>query len=141
MSTTDHPFARDRVETVADEFGIEADELDDFLTRVQRAIARDADESDSKYEYSSQHNYGWRDGEAYYLYGDGVWTTLREELSPSEGVAEAAREVHRRSMLDAAEASDDRTERETVEETFADGTEPLVVTNTGGDDPLFGQDV
>ena len=141
MSTTDHPFERERVETVADESGLEADQLEEALTSVQRAIARDADDSNAEYEYSSQHNFGWADDDAFYLHGDGIWGTLADELSLSEDLASAAREVHRRTMLDAAEESDDRTERETVEEMFSDGTEPLVVTNTGREPPLFGQDV
>lgn len=136
MSTTEHPFERERVEAVADERGLDPDDLDDALTRVQEAIAKD--DSESEYEYSSQHNFGWEDGEAYYLYGDGIWGTLREELSLSADRAGAAREVHRRAM---SESAADRGERESVEEMFEAGTEPLVVTNTASDPPLYGQDV
>ena len=136
MSTTDHPFSRDRIETVAGEHDVDAEDLDEALTRVQRAIAKA--ESDSEYEYSSQHNFGWDDGDAYYLYGDGVWDTLGSELPSSEEHLAAAREVHRRAML---ESASDRDERESVEEMLDGGTEPLVVTSTSRDPPLYGQDV
>jgi hypothetical protein len=133
MSDTPHPFSRDRIAAVADEREIDEGTLDDVLARVQDAIARNDDE----YEYSSQHNYGWRDEEAHYLYGDGIWETFADELSLSDDVA-AAREVHRRKMTTSAEA---RGERENVEEMFEEGTEPLVVIDTASDPPLYGQDV
>jgi hypothetical protein len=136
MSTTEHPFARDRLEAVAGDRDVDAEDLDEVLTRVQRAIAKD--ESDTEYEYSSQHNFGWEAGDAYYLYGDGIWETLGDELDLSDDHLAAAREVHRRTMLESAA---ERDERESVEEMFDDGTEPLVVTSTARDPPLYGQDV
>lgn len=136
MPETRHPFSDERVATVADETRVPADDLDDALARVQDAIARD--ERDDEYEYSSEHNFGWHDDEAYYLYGDGIWETLRGELSLSADLADAAREVHRRSMMESAE---ERGDRESFEEMLADGTEPLVVIDTASDPPLFGQDV
>ncbi|WP_137286174.1 hypothetical protein [Halorussus salinisoli] len=136
MSDAQHPFSRDRIAAVADEYAVDEDTLDDALSRVQSAISRDS--NDEEYEYSSQHNFGWRDEEAYYLYGDGVWETLRDELSLAESVAEAAREVHRRKTVASA---DERDERENVEEMLADGTEPLVVVDTASQPPLYGQDV
>ena len=132
--TTASPFPRDRIERVATEQGVSAEELGDLLDRIQRALARD----ESGYEYSSEHTYAWRDEEAYYLYGAGIWETFDRELSPGSALLDAAREVHRRAMLEAAEA---RGERGTVEGMFADGSEPLVVTNTAEEPPLFGQDV
>ncbi|WP_276302372.1 hypothetical protein [Halorussus lipolyticus] len=107
--------------------------LDDALARIQDALSRNDDE----YEYSSQHNFAWRD-DAYYLYGDGIWETLREELSLSDDEAGAAREVHRREMVASA---DGRDERDSLEGMFAEGTEPLVVVDTVEDPPLYGQDV
>jgi hypothetical protein len=136
MSSSDHPFSDGRIAEVVEEHGVDDVELDEALARVQQAIARDRRES--AYEYSSQHNFGWEDENAFYLYGDGIWETLREELSLSTDLVGAAREVHRRAMLESAEARDNR---ESVEEQFAEGVEPLVVTNTGREPPLFGQDV
>ena len=136
MSTTDHPLSRDRVESLADERGVAAGELDDALTNVQRSIARDG--AESGYEYSSRHNFGWKDEDAYYLYGDGVWEALGDDLSLSDDLRDAAREAHREAALESAA---DRGERETVEEMLDDGNEPLVVTNVASEPPLFGQDV
>ncbi|MFC4551349.1 MULTISPECIES: hypothetical protein [Halorussus] len=133
MTTASHPFSRDRVSTVAEEYGVDVDDANDALDRIQDAIAR----GDGEYEYSSEHNYGWRDEEAYYLYGDGIWETLGHELDLSGDRLDAAREVHRQAMLDSAEA---RGERETVAEMFED-SEPLVVTDTADEPPLYGQDV
>ncbi|MFC4451528.1 hypothetical protein [Halorussus aquaticus] len=136
MTDVQHPFSDDRIAAVADERGADETDLDRALADVQDAISRDT--GDDEYEYSSQHNYGWRDEEAYYLYGDGIWETLRKELSLSETVVEAAREVHRREMVASAE---ERGERASVEEMLADGTEPLVVVDTASQPPLYGQDV
>ncbi|NEU58060.1 hypothetical protein [Halorussus sp. MSC15.2] len=136
MTDVQHPFSDDRIAAVADERGVDETDLDSALAAVQDAISRTT--GDDEYEYSSQHNYGWRDEEAYYLYGDGIWETLRGELSLSETVAEAAREVHRRKMVASAE---ERDERASVEEMLADGTEPLVVVDTASQPPLYGQDV
>lgn len=134
MTDTDHPFSEDRIAEVADERGRDAEDLETVLASVQDAIAR----NESEYEYSSQHNFAWRDDEAYYLYGDGIWATLRSELSLSDDEMESAREVHRRKMLASAE---ERGERDSLEEMFAEGTEPLVVVDTAEDPPLYGQDV
>jgi hypothetical protein len=134
MSDINHPFSGDRIAEVADERGVGETTLDDVLARIQDGLARNDDE----YEYSSQHNFGWRDEEAYYLYGDGIWETLREGLSLSDGEADAAREVHRREMVTSAE---DRDEREALDGMFAEGTEPLVVVDTASDPPLYGHDV
>ncbi|UPV76535.1 hypothetical protein M0R89_18555 (plasmid) [Halorussus limi] len=135
MTDVQHPFSSDRIAAVADERGVDETDLDRALADVQDAISRGTGD---EYEYSSQHNYGWRDEEAYYLYGDGIWETLRGELSLSETVADAAREVHRRKMVASAE---ERGERESFEEMLADETEPLVVVDTASDPPLYGQDV
>ena len=136
MNTTDHPVSEDRTASLADERGVAVGELDDALARVQRSIAREDD--GPEYEYSSRHNFGWEGEDAYYLYGDGVWEVLGENLSFSDGLRDAAREVHREAMLESAA---DRGERETVEGMFADGNEPLVVANVASEPPLFGQDV
>ncbi|WP_135827162.1 hypothetical protein [Halorussus ruber] len=134
MSDTNHPFSEDRIAAVADERGVSEESLDDALARIQDAVSRNDDE----YEYSSQHNFGWRDEEAYYLYGDGIWETLRSELSLSDDEAEAAREVHRREMVASAE---DRDGREALDGMFSEGAEPLVVVDTASDPPLYGHDV
>jgi hypothetical protein len=135
MSDVQHPFDRDRIGAVADESGVDESDLDAALDAVQEGISRER--GDGEYEYSSQHNYGWRD-DAYYLYGDGIWNTLGEELSASEDVLSAAREVHRREMVESAAK---RGERDSVESMFDEGTEPLVVVDTASDPPLYGQDV
>ena len=75
MSGSDHPFSDGRIVEVAEAHGVDEFDLDGALTRVQQAIARDRRES--AYEYSSQHNFGWEDENAFYLYGDGIWETLR----------------------------------------------------------------
>ena len=134
MTTATHPFPGERIEAVASKHGVPAEELSDLLGRIEGAITRDG----GGYEYSSEHNYGWRDDEAYYLYGDGVWETFDRTLSPDADLLDAARAIHRGAMLDAAEARD---ERETVEGMLADGNEPLVVTNTAEEPPRFGQDL
>lgn len=134
MTTTSHPFGHDRVVAVANEHGTDEERLDEALADVQRALER----TDGGYEYSSEHNYGWHDDDAYYLYGDGIWETLRTELSASEDVIIAAREVHYRAMSDAAR---ERGEQSAVEEMLADGNALLVVTNTAEGPPRFGQDV
>lgn len=134
--TDPHPFERNRVEAVADERGADDADLDAALAEIQDAIARE--ETDGQYEYSSQHNFGWRDDGSYFLYGDGIWDTLGDELSLSDSTVGTAREVHRRAMVAAA---GERDERESVEKMLADGTEPLVVVDTASDPPLYGQDV
>ena len=134
MTDTQHPFSRDRIAAVADERDVSEADLDGALGRVQSAIAR----GEGEYEYSSQHNFGWRDDDAYYLYGDGIWRTLAEELSLDEDLAEAAREVHRRRLTASA---DERDEGDAVAEMLADGAEPLVVVDTASEPPLYGQDV
>ena len=131
---TDHPFPGDIVTAVADERGIATEQLNTVLERVQRAIERD----DGKYEYSSQHNFGWKDADAFYLYGDGIWETLGAELSLEQPQLAPARTVHRRYVLDSAE---DRNEGQTVSEQLDEGVAALVVANTAEGDPLFGQDV
>ena len=141
MTTATHPFPDERIETVASERGVPVEELSDLLDRIEGAITRDSSDrsrSGGGYEYSSEHNYGWRDDDAYYLYGDGVWERFDRTLSPDADLLDAARAVHREAMLDAAGA---RGERETVEGMFADGNEPLVVTNTAEEPPRFGQDL
>jgi hypothetical protein len=59
MTGTRHPFSDGRIETVADERGVDELELDGALARLEEAISRDR--SESEYEYSSQHNFGWED--------------------------------------------------------------------------------
>ncbi|WP_435181829.1 hypothetical protein [Halorussus sp. AFM4] len=134
MTDTEHPFSRDRIAAVADERGVGEGDLDDALASVQSAIAR----GEGEYEYSSRHNFGWRDDDAYYLYGDGIWRTLADELSLDEDLTDAAREVHRRRMTESAERRD---EADAVGEMLADGAEPLVVVDTASGPPLYGQDV
>ncbi|NHN61358.1 MULTISPECIES: hypothetical protein [Halorussus] len=134
MTDPDHPFSRDRIAAVADERGVGDADLEDALAGVQSAVAR----GEGEYEYSSEHNFGWRDDEAYYLNGDGIWRTLADQLSLDEELAGAAREVHRRRMT---ESADERGEADAVAEMFADGAEPLVVVDTASDPPLYGQDV
>lgn len=130
--THQHPFSSDRVADVAGERGIDEADVIETLERIQDALERTED----TYEFSSQHNYGWHDEDAYYLYGDGIWTTLREQLSLSEDRVAAAREVHRRAMVDSAA---ERDRQETLEEMFEEGNEPLVVENDGEGPPRFGQ--
>lgn len=130
----DHPFPQDFVTAVADQYRSDPERLDETLGRIQHALER----SGGKYEYSSEHTFGWQDDAAFYLYGDGIWETLSEELSLGEERLEPARDVHRQFMLDSAS---ERGEQQTVEQQFEDGTEALVVANTSEGDPLFGQDV
>lgn len=130
----DHPFPQDLVAEIADQYGSDPQRLDETLGRVQHALERNG----GKYEYSSEHTFGWQDDAAFYLYGDGIWETLTEELSLGDGLLAPARGVHRRFMLDSA---NERGERGTVEQQFEDGTEALVVANTSEGDPMFGQDV
>ena len=131
---TDHPFPRDVVAAVAEEYDTSPDDVDDTLAAVQNAIER----GDETYEYSSQHTFGWENDEAFYLYADGIWGTLDDELELGAERLEPARAVHRRYMLESAE---ERGEASSVEEQFDDGLDALVVTNTADGDPLFGQDV
>ncbi|WP_227356376.1 hypothetical protein [Haladaptatus salinisoli] len=132
---SEHPFRDDLVTTVADERGVDSKQLRAALEDVQRRFERD----DGGYEYSTRHNYGWKDDRAYYLYGsEEVWETVREELSLSDEVTRAARRVHERAMLRSAS---EREEERTVREMFEDGNEPLVVVNRGDGAPRFGQDV
>lgn len=130
--THQHPFSSDRVADVAGERGVDESDVTETLERIQDALERTED----TYEFSSQHNYGWHDEDAYYLYGDGIWTTLREQLSLSEDRIAAAREVHRRAMVDSAA---ERDREGTLEEMFEEGNEPLVVENDGEGPPRFGQ--
>lgn len=127
-----HPFSSDRVADAADEYDADESEIAETLERVQEAMER----TDDTYEFSSQHNYGWHDDDAYYLYGDGIWTTLREQLSLSEENLAAARAVHRSAMVDSAA---ERDRRDSLEEMFEEGNEPLVVENDGEGPPRFGQ--
>ena len=131
---TDHPFPRGVVAAVAEEYDTSTDDVEDTLAAVQDAIER----GDGKYEYSPQHTFGWSDEDAFYLYGEGIWGTLGDQLELADDRLEPARDVHRRYMLDSAER---RGEADTVEEEFAEGATALVVTNTADGDPLFGQDV
>ena len=131
---TDHPFPRDIVATVADEHEIARDQLDNILERIQRAIER----GDGQYEYSSQHNFGWKDADAFYLYSDGMWETLGKELSFEQSQLAPARTVHHRYMIDSAKQ---RNEGQTIGEQLDEELEALVVANTAEGDPLFGQDV
>jgi len=131
---TDHPFPHDIISTVADEHEIEQSDLEQTLEQIQDAIERDGE----TYEYSSQHTFGWKDEAAFYLYGDGIWETLEDELSMGQQERTAARAVHRTHMLESARQRD---EYETVVDQFDDGVSALVVTNTAEREPLFGQDV
>lgn len=129
-----HPFSSDYVADAAGEHGIDEADVDETLGRIQDALERSG--SEDAYEFSSQHNYGWHDENAYYLYGDGIWTTLREQLSLSEDRVAAARDVHRRAMVDSAA---ERDRKQSLEEMFEEGNEPLVVKNDGEGPPRFGQ--
>ena len=131
---TDHPFPEDTITTVADEHDIARDQLDNALEQIQRAIERD----DGQYEYSSQHNFGWKDADAFYLYGDGIWKTLGKQLSLEQTQLAPVRTVHHQYMIDSAKQ---RNEEQTVGEQLDEGVEALVVANTAEGDPLFGQDV
>ena len=131
---TDHPFPQDVVRTVADEYERDRDELERTLERIQTAIERD----EGKYEYSSQHTFAWEDPDAFYLYGDGIWETLEEELPVERRSLTAARAVHRTHMIESAKRRD---EDETVAEQLEEGTEALIVANTASGEPMFGQDV
>ena len=131
---TDHPFPRDVIAAVAEEYDTSTDDVDDTLAAVQDAIER----GDGKYEYSTQHTFGWSDEDAFFLYSEGIWRTLGDQLSVADDRLEPAREVHRQYMLDSAERRDDA---DTVEAEFENGASALVVTNTADGDPLFGQDV
>lgn len=129
-----HPFPEKIVTTVADEHEVTKDELDTVLERIQQTMQRD----EEKYEYSSHHNFGWSDADAFYLYGDGIWEALGTELSLEQSELAPARTVHHRFMVDSAKR---RNEEEIVDEQLDDGLEALVVANTAEGDPLFGQDV
>lgn len=131
---TEHPFPHDVITTVADEHEVDPTELDQILEQVQEAIQR----GDETYEYSSQHTFGWEDTEAFYLYGDGIWATLEDELSLAQRHVAPARAVHRTHMVDSARQ---RGEDESVIKQFDEGTEALVVANTAEGDPLFGQEI
>ncbi|MFC7157383.1 hypothetical protein ACFQPA_18295 [Halomarina halobia] len=131
----EHPFPDSLVTTVANERSVDPERLRAVLDDVQRRYERD----DGEYEYSTRHNYGWRDEQAYYLYGsENVWQTVQRDLSVADELTDAARHVHERAMLQSA--SGRGTER-TVREMFDDGNEPLVVANPDGGGPRFGQDV
>ncbi|WP_408957906.1 hypothetical protein [Natrinema sp. 74] len=131
---SDHPFPHDVVEAVTDEHETDRARLEALLERIQEALER----GDENYEYSSQHTFAWNDADAFYLYGDGIWETLADELSLERQAAAAARAVHRRDMLESARR---RGDVDTVTEQFDDGAEALVVANTADGAPLFGQDV
>lgn len=135
MTPTPHPLSRDRIANVANEHDVDEAELDEALGRVQHELER----TDETYEYSSHHNYGWQDDEAFYCYGtDGLWERLEQECSFSGDLRTAVYEVHYRKMVESA-SENDRTE--TVEETLSDGDEPLVLANTAEGPALYGQDV
>jgi hypothetical protein len=130
-----NPLPDDIVTDVADEHEVDPDEFEACLDDLQRSLEREGGE----YEYSTQHNFGWRGDDAYYFYGsEHLWQTLREELSHDEDTVDAAREAHRRAMLRSAEARD---KAENVREMLADGNEPLVVADPDGDTLGFGLEV
>lgn len=131
---TDHPFSRDAVTAVVEEYRIPEDELDRTLEEIQETFER----GDGKYEYSSQHTFGWEDEEAFYLYTDGTWETVSDELSLENERLDPAQEVHRRYMIESAKH---RGKDETVSKQFTEGVQALVVANTAEGDSLFGQDV
>jgi hypothetical protein len=134
-SHMNHPLPDDIVTDVADEHAVAPEEVEACLDDLQRSLERE----DGEYEYSTRHNFGWQDGDAYYFYGsEHLWTTLREELPRDEDTVDAAREAHRRAMLRSAEARD---EAENVREMLADGNEPLVAANPDGDKLGFGLEV
>lgn len=131
---TDHPFSRDAVTAVAEEYRIPEDELDRTLGEIQEAFER----GDGKYEYSSQHTFGWEDEDAFYLYADGTWETVSDELSLENEHLDPAQAVHRRYMIESANR---RGKDETLSKQFTEGVQALVVANTAEGDSLFGQDV
>lgn len=131
---TTHPFTEDLVTAVADEHGVDREKLDTALDRIQRGIER----GDGQYEYSSEHSFGWSDDEAFYLYGNGIWETLGEQLSLDPDLLDPARTVHRRRTIESAERRD---EERSVGKRLTEDTESLVVANTAEGEPLFGQDV
>ena len=134
MSQTTHPFSADRIEAIANDYGVEAERLEELLARVQDGLDRE----DGGYEYSSsEYNYGWQDDRASYFYGSAdLWEWLRREVPIPEELLDAVRAVHYEAMV---ESAGERDERESVEEMLADGNEPLVVTNTSEGPPAFGQ--
>lgn len=133
MTTASHPFTDDRIETVADEHGVDASRLDGTLASVQEELGRDG----GGYEYSSEYNYAWKDDQAAYFYGDDdLWEWIEREAAVSAELLKPVRDTHRRAMLDAAA---DRGEAESVEGMLTDGNEPLVVANTLQGPPAFGQ--
>ena len=118
-----HPLPDATVTDVADEHAVELDDLEDCLDDIQASMEREGGE----YEYSTQHNFGWQDDDAYYFYGsEHIWTTFRDELDHDEAVVAAARAAHRQAMLNSAEERDDA---DNVREMLSDGNEPLVVAN------------
>lgn len=134
-SMPEHPFSDDLVTTIANERSVDLEQLRTALEDVQREFERD----DGKYEYSTQHNYGWKDDQAYYFYGsEDVWQTVQQDLSLSDELTDATRHVHERAMLQSASR---RGEEQTVRGMFDDGNEPLVVINLDGGPARFGQDV
>lgn len=131
---TKHPFPDTIVTAVANEHDIGKEPLDHDLDQVQQSIER----SEWQYEYSSEHTFGWKDADAFYFYGDGIWETLNEQLTLEEDRLAPVRTVHRRYMIDSAKR---RNEAQSVRNQLEEGVEALVVANTAGGDPLFGQDV
>ena len=121
-----HPLPDATVTDVADEHAVDLDDLEACLDDIQASMEREGGE----YEYSTQHNFGWQDDDAYYFYGsEHIWSTFRDELDHDEDVVAAARAVHRQAMLRSAEKRD---EADNVREMLSDGNEPLVVANIDG---------
>ncbi|WP_232686328.1 hypothetical protein [Halobacterium zhouii] len=131
----EHPFSDDLVGTVADERSVDRADLRAALEDVQRRFERD----DGGYDYSSEHNYGWDDGQLAYLYGsEHVWQAIQDDLGLSDEMAGAARAVHERAMLESASTRDND---ETVREMLEGENEPLAVADRSDGPPRFGQDV
>lgn len=132
---TEHPFPTEIVRDVATETGVSTDRLVEMSRDLQEYLERD----DGGYEYSTRHNYGWRDEDAYYVYGSAnAWESFANDLPVTTAEASALRELHYRTML-ASAATDGRERR--VREMLDDGNEPIVVSGLAGEEAGFGQDV
>lgn len=132
---TGHPFPTAVVREVATETGVSTDRLVEMSRDLQAHLERD----DGGYEYSSRHNYGWQDEDAYYVYGSAdAWESFADDLSLTETEASALRELHYRTMLESA-AADGRERR--VREMLDDGNEPIVVSEIEVDGSGFGREV